>query len=285
MRDHAPDRVRRRRLLPLLAAAAWLVAAAVPGRAPAAPAPPDTVAAAWRDSLVLAPPAAGTAAELRGFCWLAPDTALALLAVPSVPPVPGDSLAPPPRFAPPDSLVRLVWLAPDGTALREADVTGLVRRGLAWDDTCVWSLTDATPEQPAALVRVSLDSLAVVASYPLRGHRPRDVAWDGRAVWVVDRDAARLVRYDPETGEPTRSLPTPGFTPTGVAAGAGRLWVCDAGTGRLVRLTAGGRRVTGIVRPSVFTARGRETGLAWGRGALWCWSPPDLVVRELVPSP
>ena len=81
------------------------------------------------------------------------------------------------------------------------------------------------------------------------GHRPTGMCFDGRFLWITDRDSGRVDRFDPEVEEITRSVQAPGFSPCGLAWDGRNMWVTDSGTGRMYRLVglpadAGARRWT-----------------------------------------
>lgn len=226
------------------------------GAAAARTAPPDSLGLALGDTLEF------TAGELRGVTWMGPDTTVVLVAEPGSP---ADSTS--------AVIATLRWQDRDGAVLREHDVTGLLSRGLAYDGKWFWSLGDPAAGQPATLYKIESDTLFVAEAYPTPGHRPRDLAWDGSQLWLVDRDRGRLDRFDPEAGEVVRSFVTPGFSPTGVASDGRNLWVSDAATGLLYRLSPGGSVWSGTVRAGDFFHRGQELALAWRQGELWLLLP------------
>ena len=195
--------------------------------------------------------------DLMGFTWIADDTTLALVAESDT--IPGSS---------PLSMT-LVWSSARGTVLREVDLTGVVSRGLAYDGQWIWSIADASDQQGALLVQLEPDTLSVEQTYPMPGHRPVDLAWDGASIWIVDRDRGRLDRFDLEAEDVTRSRPSPGFSPTGVAHSGDALWICDYGTGRLDRMSRGGSVWNGTVDVETYFRRGEDMALVWGRGSLW----------------
>ncbi len=211
----------------------------------AAAAPSGELAATRGDSLIV------EGGELRGLAWLDDLRYVALVVEPDTLP-----LMPPLRSA-------LVWRDRDGAVVREEDFTGTLSRGLAFDGKYLWSLGDATPEAEAALFKIESDTLFVDAVYPTPGHRPCDLAWDGRHVWLVDRDRGRLDSFDPETEQVTRSVLTPAFSPCGVAFDGRHLWTSDASTGRLYRHTGRGATWSGTVAREGFDHRGEDVLLAW----------------------
>ena len=181
--------------------------------------------------------------ELRGLAWLPDGRRVALIVQPDT--LPG---------APPVS-ARLAWFTPDGAPDGEADFTGTLVRGLAYDGKFLWSC-GVGEDGGGLLHKIEADTLDVRDVYSTRGHRPTALAWDGRHVWMVDRDSGRLDRFDTETEEVTRSVTTPAFSPFGLAFDGDSFWTADSGTGRLYRLS----RVTGTWNGTVDAACWRRRG-------------------------
>jgi DNA-binding beta-propeller fold protein YncE len=211
-----------------------------------------------------------TDGELRGLSWLDAHRRVALVARVGE----GDVAS--------SETVTLEWF--DGERLtRSKDVTGLLTRGLAYDGKYLWSLGQPAGSAEARLYKLEGDTLFVDGEYPTPGHAPRDLAWDGTAVWMVDRDRGRLDRFDPEKEEVTRSLPTPGFSPVGLTSDGRHLWVADKGTGRLYRLSPGGSIWNGTVVRESFAQRGNEVMLSSDGEVLWVIPVAGGVIWELSP--
>jgi len=206
--------------------------------------------------------------EVRGLTWAGADT-LALLVAES------DSMA----FA--DSLqVMLVVGAIDGTVYWQEDFTGVLNRGLAWDGEFFWSTGDDT-EGGSLLYKIAADTVAVEEVYPAPGHRPMDLAFDGRWLWVTDRDNGRIDRIDPETGRLTRSVGAPGFSPGGLAWDGHAMWLADAGTGRLSRMHGGRLQRRDTVLSERWFLRGTDTLLAHDGHSLWALVDSTSFLRRL----
>ncbi len=221
------------------------------------------IAVSWGDSLSVAE------GEIRGLAWLDDDHYVALVVQP-------DSLPdmPPVKTA-------LTWFDAQGSVTREEDFTGTLSRGLTFDGKYLWSLADATSDAEATLFKIESDTLFVDAVYPTPGHRPYGLAWDGRYVWMVDRDRGRLDSFDPETEQISRSELTPAFSPCGLAFDGRSFWTCDSGTGRLYRLSRGGTAWSGTVSREGFEFRGRDVMLAWDGASLWAVPQPGAVAHRL----
>ena len=205
--------------------------------------------------------------------------------------VPGDSLA-----LPPGEATGLTWVGRDTLALlmvRAADqseqahsrifllacdragsvhwqveFSGVLSRGLAWDGEFFWSCGDDR-EGGSLLFKIRADTVAIVASYPTPGHRPTALAYDGRWLWLTDRDLARIDRIDPQNGELTRSVNAPGFSPGGLAWDGRAFWVADAGTGLLTRLRGARLQEQHTVAADDWFLRGRDTLLSHDGRSLW----------------
>jgi glutamine cyclotransferase len=123
------------------------------------------------------------------------------------------------------------------------------------------------PVQPAQIVR----------EYgPFAGaERIHGVTHDGAHVWAAT--GAKLVAFDPESGEPARSIDCP----------------CDAGTafdGTYLYQIAEARidkidPATGQVLSSIPTPGfGSDSGLTWAEGSLWIGQYRDRKIRQIDPA-
>lgn len=200
------------------------------------------------------------AGEVTGLTWAGRDTLAVLL-------VRSDSLAVRP--------VRQVFLLAQDAAGRvywQAEFTGVLARGLAWDGEHFWSCGDDR-EGGSLLYKIDPRGAGVVAAYPTPGHRPTALAFDGRWLWLTDRDLARIDRLDPQNGEATRSIGAPGYSPTGLAWDGAAFWVADAGTGRLTRLR--GQRLEQQVEVAAddWFVRGADALLCHDGRNLWLRAP------------
>ena len=106
--------------------------------------------------------------------------------------------------------------------------------------------------------------------------RVHGVTHDGRRVWAAI--GARLVAFDPESGETTRTLDRP----------------CDAGTafdGTYLYQIAEARidkidPATGEVLASIpAPGGGGDSGLAWAEGSLWVGQYRDRKIHQIDPKP
>lgn len=197
--------------------------------------------------------------RITGLTWMGPDTLAVLLDV-------ADTLS---RSG--EREMRLIFQDTTGVVFRNEDFSGVLDRGLAWDGEFLWSCGDAD-DGSSILYKVGVDTMdvwQVAEAYDTPGHRPGDMCFDGRFVWITDRDSGRIDRFDPEVEEITRSALTPGFSPFGVAWDGRQVWVSDAGTGLMYRLSGSRRTWSATVDPESFMHRGQDVLLSSSGQYLW----------------
>ncbi len=239
------------RLLPLL----LLPCLALPARA--------DLRATLADSLHLA------TGHITGLTWAGADTLALLVTQPDS--AAGHSRQP----------VMLVVRSVAGSIHWQADFTAVLARGLAWDGEFFYSCGDDR-EGGSLLYKIDPREAAVVAAYPTPGHRPMALAFDGRWLWLTDRDLARIDRLDPVNGELTRSVAAPGFSPGGLAWDGRSFWVTDAGTGLLTRLRGARLQQRDAVAADDWFARGRDTLLAHDGRYLWLLPEGSTCLRRVL---
>jgi len=206
------------------------------------------------DTLVL--PAVG---RVTGLTWMGPDTLAVLMDI-------ADTLT-----SSGEAEMHLVFLDTAGVVFRDDDFTGVLNRGLTWNGEFLWSCGDAD-DGSAILYKIATDSLGVWQiedAYDTPGHRPSDLCFDGRFVWITDRDSGRVDRFDPEVSEITRSALTPGFSPVGVGWDGRNMWLTDAGTGLMYRLSGSRRTWSATIDAGVFMHRGEEILLTSEGSDFW----------------
>jgi hypothetical protein len=133
----------------------------------------------------------------------------------------------------------------------------------------------------AALVILSI-AFPAIAALPgdiTAGHPasdlPTGLAWDGRSIWLADRDTGWIFAIDPESGAAIDSIESPAFSPLELAFGDGFLWVSGYYEDKIYKLDPAARRVVDAIdAPSSVTA-----GLAWHAGHLWAC---DAIEKKLV---
>jgi len=239
---------RIRSLIGSVALVAAILAAPVAGVAQI----PDTVLSFTElDSLSL--PGTG---RIAGLTFMGPDTLVVLTDTP-------DSLT-----DSGDREVMLVFQDWAGEIYFQEDFTGVLDRGLAWDGEFLYSAGDA-PDGSAILYQLRVDTLQVEEAFDAPGHRPTSMAYDGRYVWITDRDSGKIDRFDPKVGEITRSALAPGFSPCGIAYDGNNLWVTDSGTGRMYRLSGSRLRWSATVDSESFLHRDRDVLLLNDGQTFW----------------
>jgi hypothetical protein len=180
--------------------------------------------------------------------------------------------------------VRLLVLDPEVFPVRDQDFTGVLDRTLAWTGKAFYSCGDM-PDGSSILYEIapdSMDVLVVQKAFTAPGHRPMGLAWDGRHLWLSDRDSGRIDRFDPEVGEFTRYVDSPGFSPSGLAWDGSAMWLTDAGTGRLYRLVGSRLRWNGAIDALSFLHRGQDI-LLWHDGRdLWYLPAGQAVAVQVI---
>jgi hypothetical protein len=215
------------------------------------------------DSLVLA-----DQGLVAGVTWMGPDTLAVLEDVP-------DSIS-----TTGDREVRLVFRDQDGFVLNLEEFSGVLDRGLAWDGEYLYSCGDAD-DGSSILYQIQVDTLQIEEAFDVPGHRPSDLCFDGRYIWITDRDTGRVDRFDPEVRAITRSAVTPGFSPIGVAWDGRNLWLTDSGTGRLYRLSGSRRLWSATVDTDSFLFRGRDVLLLHDGRRFWYVLPQERIAVEM----
>jgi hypothetical protein len=203
------------------------------------------------DTLMLPSPG-----KISGLTWMGPDTLVVLNDIP-------DSLS-----ESGDREVRLIFLDREGETLRVEDFTGVLHRGLAWDGEFLFSCGDAD-DGSSILYRIEPDTLMVEEAFDAPGNHPSGMCFDGRFIWITDRDTGRVDRFDNEVGEITRSVVTPGFSPFGVTFDGKYMWITDSGSGRMYRLTGARRRWSATVDTDSYLMRGSDVLLLHDGASFW----------------
>ncbi len=214
-------------------------------------APELTLSFTTLDTMIL-----GDVGLIAGITWMGPDTLVVLEDIPDS--VSGSG----------SREVRMVFRDRAGVILRMEDFSGVLDRALAWDGEFLYSCGDAA-DGSSILYQIQVDTLQVAEAFDAPGHRPSAMCFDGRYVWITDRDAGRIDRFDPKAGEITRSAVTPGFSPFGVAWDRRNMWVTDSGTGRLYRLSGSRRHWSATVDTESFLFRGQDVLLLHDELTFW----------------
>ncbi len=253
-----------RRQSVLLALVVALVLGLLPGLVAETPAqkqseaPTLTLAFTELDTLYLPP-----LGRVVGMTWMGPDTLAVLMDVPDTMSASGEHE------------MHVVFQDTAGVVFRSEDFSGVLDRALAWDGEFLWSCGDAD-DGSSILYKIGVDSLdvwQVEEAYNTPGHRPSGMCYDGRFVWITDRDSGRVDRFDPEVAEITRSALTPGFSPFGIAWDGRNMWLTDSGTGQMYRVSGSRRTWSATVDSESFMYRGEDI-LLLAEGAGFWYLPP-----------
>jgi outer membrane protein assembly factor BamB len=138
-------------------------------------------------------------------------------------------------------------------------------------------MTTASTAKQERQVQAPARAAEIVREYgPFDGTtRVNGVTHDGRHVWAAT--GAKLVAFDPTTGEPARTLEH----------------ACDAGTafdGRYLYQIAEARIDTidpdtgDVVRSIPAPGQGRDSGMAWAEGSLWVGQYRDRRIYQVDPE-
>ena len=133
-----------------------------------------------------------------------------------------------------------------------------------------------TSKSSSARTKTTTRAAEIVREYgPFAGaDKVNGVTHDGRNVWAAT--GARLIAFDPDSGEPTRTLAC----------------ACDAGTAfdgtylyqiaeaRIDKIDpASGKVMSSIPAPG----HGRDSGLTWAEGSLWVGQHRDRKILQIDP--
>jgi streptogramin lyase len=176
------------------------------------------------------------------------------------------------------SLIRLDPATGQSQTLRQE--SGAFETALVLDREAMWSCGSQLGQAPQ-LYKLDRSSGAVLATFPLPGHHPGGLAFDGSYLWLADADARKLFRLDVEAAKVSRKLPSPGFYPTGLAFDGSNFWAADAASGRIYRLRASNARADGVLDPRAFACAGRFVALTWDGQALWAAASDDSFAVRL----
>jgi glutamine cyclotransferase len=126
-------------------------------------------------------------------------------------------------------------------------------------------------------IQASVRAAEIVREYgPFAGATTiHGVTHDGRSVWVAT--GARLIAFDPGSGEPTRTLECAGDA--GSAFDGTHLYqIAEARIDKIDPVT--GEVVASIPAPG----HGLDSGLAWAEGSLWVGQYRDRKIHQIDPE-
>ena len=113
----------------------------------------------------------------------------------------------------------------------------------------------------------------ILQQFAAPGSSPRDLAWDGKHLWLADDGTDTIYKLDPSDGRVLASFRSPGAEPQGLVWDGADLWHSDNATHKLHKLD----RATGAVlsamdapAPNAMTRMPELGGFAWDGQHLWC---------------
>ncbi|MCD6566457.1 MAG: hypothetical protein J7K53_11000 [Bacteroidales bacterium] len=115
----------------------------------------------------------------------------------------------------------------------------------------------------------------VIDSFKNPGNHATGLTFDGKYLWMADRQADLLFQIDPQNGKIIRSIPSPGYWPTGLAWDGKYLWNADIKGGIPLAENYNGKIYkidpeNGTILHSVIAPTNRPRGLTWDGEYLWC---------------
>lgn len=112
----------------------------------------------------------------------------------------------------------------------------------------------------------------IILSFPSPGPGPRDLAWDGKYLWVVDDSTDTVYKINPVEGRLLRSFLCIGSEPRGLTWDGKHLWYSDESIRKTIKIdTTEGNPIFEIDTPIMSIGKGYSPieGLAWDGNYLW----------------
>jgi serine/threonine protein kinase/DNA-binding beta-propeller fold protein YncE len=100
----------------------------------------------------------------------------------------------------------------------------------------------ASAVDSGSIVRLDRDTGEIVGRPIPVGDFPKEMAFAGGFLWVVNEQSNNVMRIDPRTAKVVGSPIPVGRKPVGIAAGAGSVWVANNRSNTVTRIDPGGRR-------------------------------------------
>lgn len=124
-------------------------------------------------------------------------------------------------------------------------------------------------------VRVKAQPAEIVREYGPFADTIHGVSHDGQRVWAAT--GAKMVAFDPATGETVRTLDRPGDA--GTAFDGKHLW--QVAESRIDKIDpASGQVLASIPAPG----QGKDSGLTWAEGSLWVGQYRDRQIHQIDPA-
>ena len=129
----------------------------------------------------------------------------------------------------------------------------------------------------------------VIRSFPIPGHYPTGITFDGTNIWLADYKADKLFCIDPATGDVIRSIPSPAYWPEGLAWDGEALWNADIKGGIPLSENYDGKiyRINpddGTILKTIQAPASSPRGLTWDGKYLWCVDDDSDEVIQFSPE-
>ena len=138
----------------------------------------------------------------------------------------------------------------------------------------------ASAEKPITVVQSAVSAVKKTLSAP--GQSPLGIAWDGRALWVVDTtdlETYKLYQVDPQSGSVLKSFDVPTIAPDALAWDGSRLWLVDGVESKLLQIDPSNGKVL-----KTLAAPGQSPlGIAHDGDALWVADADELKIFKVNP--
>jgi hypothetical protein len=105
----------------------------------------------------------------------------------------------------------------------------------------------------------------VVESKPIPWRWTTGLTWDGKYLWIADRESQILYKIDPTTGESIEAIHAPGFWPMGLAWDDKYLWCVDMDKQQIFKIDT----KSGTVKKTIYCSAEQPQDLAWDGKYLW----------------
>ncbi len=105
----------------------------------------------------------------------------------------------------------------------------------------------------------------ILKSFPAPDHFPTGLAYDGSALWSVDRKTDLVYQIDPGSGKVLNTVQSPGFSPTGLAWDGSHLWCIDDKEKLIYRINP----KTGVAERIIEAYTNSPKDICWDGKVLW----------------
>ena len=143
---------------------------------------------------------------------------------------------------------------------------GTTSRGITWDGTDLWVVTDGTNGNPADIHRIDPATGSSLQMFPAPSGDHRGLTWDGARLWYSST-SGNIYELNPADGNVESSFASPGSTPRGLAWDGTHLWHNDASDpSTIYRIATDGTVDTDA---TISSPVDDPLGLTWDGSHLW----------------